>query len=254
MRFKTCTLIISVLCMSLVTAMPLLAGFSLPKLSWPWSSKATGTDANNWFESIEKNYLTGAKGILDTKFPLKKDRYGQLLTRTVGDLTPAEFKKLRNFLDQKDQNGDSGLIIATRRGYPKFVQWLIDIGADVNATDKEGKTALMITVSREGQATTQDQTVQEGLALKLLNAPDANAGFGMQDSTGKTALIYAAANPSLPTRMITRLLEIPAIKNTRATRDTLGKTAFDYATEARGRQISRQKIATLDALNPYTTA
>ena len=47
------------------------------------------------------------------------------------------------------ENGKSILMYAVWEGREDIVKYLIDLGADVNAKDKEGKTALMLAVWRE---------------------------------------------------------------------------------------------------------
>ena len=62
-----------------------------------------------------------------------------------GDLTL--FKKLvtdKEGANGSLENGKSILMYAVWEGREEIVKYLIDLGADVNAKDKEGKTALML--------------------------------------------------------------------------------------------------------------
>jgi len=43
----------------------------------------------------------------------------------------------------KEKDGGTALMFAAEEGYPDIVKLLIDKGANVNAKDKKGKTALM---------------------------------------------------------------------------------------------------------------
>jgi len=81
----------------------------------------------------------------------------------------------------KTQKAGVPIIEATELGNGEYVKNLIEQGADINAVDKNGQTALMRAASAGN-----DQMV----AILITNGAD----IGLQDSKGNTALHYAAAN------------------------------------------------------------
>src|SRR5215813_10197454 len=77
--------------------------------------------------------------------------------------------------------GSSDLLTAIRNGDYAQVRKLIDSGADVNTTDKDGTTALMHSVIES-----------DVRMMKLLI--DKGANVNMKNSEDSTALMYAATN------------------------------------------------------------
>jgi len=84
-------------------------------------------------------------------------------------------------VNASDSNGDTALLIVVVRrntGLMEIVRILLDKGADVNAKDKNGRTVLMVAAS-EGKV--------EVMQTLLAKGADVNA----RDSDGNTALIRA---------------------------------------------------------------
>ncbi|EMD86650.1 hypothetical protein COCC4DRAFT_90850, partial [Bipolaris maydis ATCC 48331] len=46
-------------------------------------------------------------------------------------------------LNWVDKNGNTALICAASRGIPKMVELLLEFGADIDAQNRHGRTALM---------------------------------------------------------------------------------------------------------------
>ena len=84
-------------------------------------------------------------------------------------------------INAKDSDGWTALMRASRNGYKAIVKTLLDKGADVNAKDKEGGTALM-------WATFKNRTA----IVKILI--DKGADVNARDNRGSTALMMAAIN------------------------------------------------------------
>lgn len=104
-----------------------------------------------------------------------------LLGGTLGDERKA-------FLATTDSNGDTALIKAVKAAPWKVASGLMTIGADVNATNREGRTALHYAVER---ATTSGEDVNRDWLVGLLIAR--NASVTIADNTGTTAYDMLAA-------------------------------------------------------------
>lgn len=117
-------------------------------------------------------------------------------------------------VNARDEAGRTALLwVAPARDNPEMAKFLITKGADVNAKDNAGETALMIAASQSNP----------GIVTALL---EAGAEVDAQNKTGGTALMAAAFRANLE--------EIKILLNNNADRkvkDKKGRTAFDVATE-----------------------
>lgn len=117
-------------------------------------------------------------------------------------------------LNARDDLGRTALLwIAPAKDNPEMAKFLISKGADVNAKDNQGETALMIAASQSNP----------GIVTALL---EGGAEVDSQNKTGRTALMAAAFRANLE--------EIKILLNNNADRkikDKKGRTAFDLATE-----------------------
>jgi ankyrin repeat protein len=91
-------------------------------------------------------------------------------------------------LNAHDKNGMNLLMYAANAGEPGVVTFQLDHGADVNARDRQGRPALILTAmwSNDDVKTSEDSYVE---AAERLLAHGANVNA--QDRTGRTALTYA---------------------------------------------------------------
>ena len=123
----------------------------------------------------------------------------------------------------KGRNGMSPLMNAAQSGNATKAKTLLQAGASVDATDKQGLTALMWTATW----TTYDviligyEEQHADVARALL---DAGANINRQDNSGKTALIYAAVWDHM--ELARALLKRGADVNLR---DKQGRSALTYA-------------------------
>ncbi|MDY6985652.1 MAG: ankyrin repeat domain-containing protein [Candidatus Thermoplasmatota archaeon] len=124
--------------------------------------------------------------------------------------------------NDRDDNGVTPLMLAAAKGDVRRVRDLIAKGADVNARNKWGATALMYAVNHSGSV--------EVAKILIENGADVNA----RDNNGETALIDATDRGNR--EMVKLLLESGADVNAR-TND--GVTALTYATARRNRDLVR---------------
>jgi ankyrin repeat protein len=132
-------------------------------------------------------------------------------------------------VNARDDKGRTALLwVAPARDNPEMVKFLIAKGAEVNAADNAGETALMIAASQSNP----------GIVTALL---EAGAEVNAQNKVGGTALMAAAFRGNVE--------EIKILLGNNADRkikDKKGRTAFDVATEGSKNykdDLSRERFA-----------
>ena len=138
-------------------------------------------------------------------------------------------------VNAKDNKGATALIQAAMLGHTATAELLLKHGADINAKDNRGSTAL-IWAAINGKTETAE--------LLLKNGADINA----KNKYGCTALMYAAfdGHPEIAEILIT----YEANKNLR---DKNGSTAYDYVRYVRKGSVRREKgfsASLLERLKP----
>ena len=128
-------------------------------------------------------------------------------------------------VNARNEEGTTALMWASGAwGLPEILKTLIDAGAEVNAQDRYGSTALMCAVYNS------IYTMFSDVVSKLEVLINAGANVNLHDNDGDTALILAAQVKHMGDRaaIIKTLLNAGADINIR---NKFGKTAYDYARE-----------------------
>lgn len=89
----------------------------------------------------------------------------------------------------KDANGETVLMIAAGEGYKDMAELLIKSGADINAQNNYGKTALMCAANGDNNGRKGNYSSYKDITELLVNS---GADVNAKDDKGKTALILAA--------------------------------------------------------------
>jgi tetratricopeptide (TPR) repeat protein len=134
-------------------------------------------------------------------------------------------------VNAKDEHGITALMRAARKSRSEIVRLLLDKGAQVNAKDEHGITALMNLMIARWKGTDDWNTAQ----LLVDKGADINA----KDMNGLTPLMWAAMrNPS----GVKFLLEKGADASAK---DNFARTAFDYAGQFGGPATHDEIVAVL---------
>ncbi len=135
--------------------------------------------------------------------------------------------KDRIHIDTQNKNGGTLLMNASFRNDLIMVERCIELGANLDLQDKQGKTALIHAVRRGSLSSPHCLT--EAMIITKLWLAGANAD--LQDNQGATALMYASYWGS--TNTVKVLLALAAKNGINVEiKDNEGKTALIYATWA----------------------
>ncbi|XP_031575031.1 serine/threonine-protein phosphatase 6 regulatory ankyrin repeat subunit B-like [Actinia tenebrosa] len=126
--------------------------------------------------------------------------------------------------DSSDGEFNKTLFHAIKYGKEELVQKLIECGADVNATDEDGRTALFYAVQKK----------KEKIVEKLIQC---GADINATDETGETPLLYAVENGN--EKMVKKLIECGADVNVT---NRYGGTPLFYAVQKENEKIVEKLI------------
>lgn len=161
---------------------------------------------NNKGENAMAKAISKVVYLGDTELKELLTEYGATAPKILGDID----------VEEKNEKGDTAIIVASKTGSLEKLNELISKGANINHQNKQGKTALMFACS--------DGT-EEKVEVLLKNSADTN----IQDNYGKTALIYLMDNDYYgdDKRKFDLLLETSDIDVNLQTK--IGMTALMYA-------------------------
>ena len=149
------------------------------------------------------------------------DQFLQAVQSRDGNSATALIDSHPTIINSKQVNGDTGLIMAIRRGDVDWTGFLLGKGADPNVTGKDGDTAL-IAAAKAGFDDAVGSLLESGAKVDGTN------------KMGETALIIAVQQRD--TKLVKILLAAGADPD-RAD-SAAGYSARDYATrDSRGRDI-----------------
>lgn len=97
------------------------------------------------FDAICEGNLKTTKSLLKNNASLHTDKYTPfLLACFYGQLKIAQFLYKEECLNERDIYQNTPLMNAARNGHTEIVEWLLGLGAEVNATNVHGDSALYI--------------------------------------------------------------------------------------------------------------
>jgi ankyrin repeat protein len=115
-----------------------------------------------------------------------RDAEGRAAAHYHGSQLGSAYDRLRGRTGLRVRPNATALMLAAQRGQLAAVNALLDGGADVNAADEAGRTALML-VAEEGVAASPEPRYM-AVARRLL---DGGSDVNAQDANGETALTRA---------------------------------------------------------------
>lgn len=156
----------------------------------------------------------------------------QAIIRFVGSAHFGNEVGIRNFLalykdfvDKKDHQGHTALMMATRYDQGNIIKILLENGANPNATDGDGWTPLMFACVGDAEAETIHMLSESGADLNLKN------------KDGRTALMETADRGYIA--VVQALLECGANP---LVRDNQGRTALDIAAPGVIRLLEKAEV------------
>ncbi|POM78140.1 TKL protein kinase [Phytophthora palmivora] len=106
------------------------------------------------------------------------------LTYVKERLARGDIDRVKNLIGVANEDGNTPLIVAARRGHLDVVEYLVDLGVDIDKQDSNGNTPLLL-AARWGKLDVVQYLVEEGADIEI------------QNKSGRTPLIWAALNDHL---------------------------------------------------------
>ncbi len=145
-----------------------------------------------------------------------------------------QFLELKPDISHVTQNGETALMAAAKNMNKPLVEYLLAQGADVNAEDIDGNTALMYLAKKQNTIKQPEKIYQKELTNIISMFLNTSINLNHRNIDGETALIlFAKHNPNLyPTIRNILIAEGAEVRF----KDQYGKTADDYFNEFQKKQ------------------
>lgn len=195
------------------------------------SVAAMAQDPDKFYSAIRENNLTQLKALLDQKSPVTDDR-GETPLMYAAEVGSVEAMRLLldHGADVNAQNAFGSTALMWSVSEPAKVRLLLDHGADVNIIAKSGRTALIIAAFTNPSAEVVRLLLAKGAKVEVMDArrvtPLNAATFGNDTSTVRL-LLDAGADVDTPDTFIglTPLMNAAGNRNLEAVKLLLAKGA-----------------------------
>jgi ankyrin repeat protein len=166
----------------------LLAGLMIGIAS-PAVAQSLGSDSDQFLQAVQNRDGNKAIALIQSHPTIINSRQSNGDTGLIMAIRRGESDWTGFFLDKGadpnlgGNNGDTPLIAAAKAGFDEVVPWLLQYGAKVDGTNKMGETALIIAVQQRDTR----------LVRALLSAgadpdrPDSAAGYSARDYASRDA-------------------------------------------------------------------
>ena len=94
------------------------------------------------FDRADPPYIKGVESVLSPRRPGRRSALHRAALDGLTDELPPVGRRTRRNLDPKDTWGATPLMLAATSGYPRFVERLLELGADHSLSDNNGRSAL----------------------------------------------------------------------------------------------------------------
>jgi ankyrin repeat protein len=128
------------------------------------------------------------------------------------DIVATIVSKTTSAINDRIRVEDTALHLAAKSLVSNFVRILVEHGADVNVTNKDGNTPLMTAIRSALQVNPVRYKKKEHLQKELISIigylVDKGSNVNLQNNDGDTALLLAAKVASVPLKTIIKLISL----------------------------------------------
>ena len=128
-------------------------------------------DSDLLYEAIRQGDLERTQHLVEEGLVLHSDQYTPLMLACFyGHLELAKFFYKDNSINERDVCGNTALIHAAWNGHTDVVQWLISVGADINAVNISADSALLVALRFEHPETARYLLTQNNIQKDVPNS------------------------------------------------------------------------------------